>query len=246
MDPDKGILIRCGEAARLNPYDYYAVEAALRIREMAAGGIVTAFTMGPDTARAVLREAYGMGVDEGVLISDPAFAGADVLATSHTLAQAIKTKGAFDLILCGRQTTDGDTAQVGPSIGAHLDIPYASWVTGIESVEKNGIIFIQQLTNVQYRIKLPFPCLLAVETGIYQPRLPSIRLKLQAQKKSYDVMRLDSMPDADAAQYGQKGSPTRVRRIFRPAQEVKGEPLTGDSEVISHILAEMLAELVKP
>ena len=119
MDPRTGVLIRTGLSAVTNLYDRSALEAALRIKEQ-QGGEIHVFTMGPGKAEEVLREAYAMGADHGYLISDRAFGGADVLATSYTLMQAIRSAGAYDLIVCGRQTTDGDTAQTGSALAAWL------------------------------------------------------------------------------------------------------------------------------
>ena len=126
IDPETGAMKRMSGATRTNPYDLFALETALRIREQ-QGGTVTVLTMGPPQAEEMMRDAYTMGADDAVILSDRKFAGADVLATSYALSQAIQVLGGADLILCGRQTTDGDTAQVGPAIAEHLHMPHAAW-----------------------------------------------------------------------------------------------------------------------
>lgn len=130
IDPETGAMKRMSGATRTNPYDLFALETALRIREQ-QGGTVTVLTMGPPQAEEMMRDAYTMGADDAVILSDRKFAGADVLATSYALSQAIQVLGGADLILCGRQTTDGDTAQVGPAIAEHLHMPHAAWVSEI-------------------------------------------------------------------------------------------------------------------
>lgn len=155
VDEKTGVLKRDGVASKMNPYDLYALETALRLKEK-HGGKITVGTMGPPQAQAVVREAYMMGADEGYVFSDRRLGGADVLATSYTLSQAIRSVGDFDLILCGRQTTDGDTAQVGPAIAEHLGIPHAAWVGRLEAVG-DGVDAEQHLQDVIETVHMPFP-----------------------------------------------------------------------------------------
>ena len=173
VDEKTGVLKRDGIASKMNPYDLYALETALRLKE-AVGGKVVVGTMGPPQAQAVVREAYMMGADEGYVFSDRRLGGADVLATSYTLSQAISSVGDFDLILCGKQTIDGDTAQVGPAIAEHLGIPHAAWVSKL-TVEGDGVNAEQQLQDVVETVHMPFPCLVTVEQDIHVPRLPRFR-----------------------------------------------------------------------
>ena len=133
IDPKNNTLMREGASSIINPYDMYAIEEALRIRERIAGKI-TVITMGPPQAEGALREAISFGCDQGILITDRVFAGSDTLATSYTLACAIKKVGDFNLIICGKQAMDGDTAQVGPGISVHLDIPQVTYVKKIEKI----------------------------------------------------------------------------------------------------------------
>lgn len=156
-----------------------------------------------------------MGADKGFLFSDRRLGGADVLATSYTLAQAIRSLGDFDLILCGRQTTDGDTAQVGPAIAEHMGIPHAAWVSRLEVVE-GGVEAEQQLQDLVQTVFLPFPCLVTVEQDIYTPRLPSLLRGRQTAGREIPVLGLDSFMDREPSHYGLEGSPTQVERIFPP------------------------------
>lgn len=221
VDETTGVLKRDGTASKMNPYDLYAVETALRLREL-HGGTVTVGTMGPPQAQAIIREAYMMGVDDGWVFSDRRLGGADVLATSYTLSQAIRSVGDFDLILCGRQTTDGDTAQVGPAIAEHLGIPHAAWVSRLE-VSGNGVQVEQQLQSVIETVYMPFPCLVTVEQDICMPRLPSLKTERAVRDKPIHVEGLDFFMDKDPEHYGLSGSPTQVERIFPPQNEVQKE-----------------------
>lgn len=148
----------------------FAIEAALRLKE-GTGGSVTALTMGPETALKVLQEACAMGADEGCLLSGRAFAGADVLATSYALSQALRALGGFDLILCGRQTTDGDTAQVGPAIAAHLGLPCLCWVKGIKAVSESSVTVRQSVTGGEQVVTCPCPAFWP-RTRIFSPPGP--------------------------------------------------------------------------
>jgi electron transfer flavoprotein beta subunit len=163
----------------------------------------------------VVREAYLMGADAGYVFSDRRLGGADVLATSYTLAQAIRSVGDFDLILCGKQTTDGDTAQVGPAVAEHMGIPHAAWVSRIDA-EAGGVTVEQQLMGTVETVYIPFPCLLTVEQDICMPRLPSLKAARLVADRPIPIVGLDAFLDTDPAHYGLSGSPTQVERIFAP------------------------------
>lgn len=225
VDEATGVLKRDGVASKMNPYDLFALETALRLRE-AHGGRVVVGTMGPPQAQAVIREAYQMGADEGYVFSDRRLGGADVLATSYTLSQAIRSVGDFDLILCGKQTTDGDTAQVGPAIAEHMGIPHAAWVSHIQP-SGSGVDVEQQLQDVIETAHMPFPCLVTVEQDIFMPRLPSLKTARQVKDKPIHILGLDSFLDTDPSHYGLTGSPTQVERIFPPENDVERETWTG-------------------
>ena len=221
VDEETGVLKRSGVQSKMNPYDLYALETALRLKEK-HGGTVTVGTMGPPQAKAIIREAYLMGADVGYVFSDRRLGGADVLATSYTLSQAIQSIGSFDLILCGKQTTDGDTAQVGPAIAEHMGIPHAAWVTEL-TVTGDGVDARQQLQDMIETVHMPFPCLVTVEQDIYMPRLPSLKKAREIGGREIHMMGLDSFPDRDESHYGLSGSPTRVERIFPPENDTEHE-----------------------
>ena len=167
IDPVKNTLIRTGVPSIMNPFDKNALETGLSLKDQ-YGGKVTVISMGPPQAQQVIREAFAMGADGGTLLSDRKFGGADVLATSYTLAQGIKSCGDFDLILCGKQTTDGDTAQVGPEISEWLNIPSVADVVKINQIDEDGITVSMDLPEEVEVAKVQFPCLLAVDKDIFQ------------------------------------------------------------------------------
>lgn len=228
VDEKTGVLKRDGIASKMNPYDLYALETALRLREKNGGKVVVG-TMGPPQAQAVVHEAYMMGADEGYVFSDRRLGGADVLATSYTLSQAIQSVGDFDLILCGKQTTDGDTAQVGPAIAEHMGIPHAAWVSKLE-VSGDGVDAEQQLQDVVETVHMPFPCLVTVEQEIFMPRLPSLKVAREIGDKPITILGLDSFLDTNPEHYGLAGSPTQVERIFPPANDTEHEVWEGDAD----------------
>lgn len=215
MDPQTGLILRDQQQAAVNPYDLPALETALRIKEK-TGAEVTVFTMGPARAAELLREAYAMGADQGILVNDRAFGGADVLATSFTLSQAIRSQGGYELILCGRQTTDGDTAQVSGAMAQWLELPHFMDVTAIRQVESRGITFQQRLAAQLLQWHCAFPCLLAVDRHIFPPRLPSLKGKIASRRREIHCLGLQELPVQDAGRYGSRGSATRVERIFPP------------------------------
>lgn len=242
IDPVTGTLKRDGAAAKINPYDLYALETALRLKEH-CGGTVTAVTMGPPQAEAMMKEAFMMGVDEAYVLTDRTFAGADVLATSYTLAEGIRSIcGDYDIIICGKQTTDGDTAQVGPSMASYLNIPCAAWVSEISEMNSDSITVGQDFVNVRQQVRLKLPCLLTVEKDIYTPRLPSYRLKEQSKDKRVQMVTFARFKDQDASHYGLKGSATSVERIFPPETHSGQEYLDGSSQDIAAQLTDLFAQ----
>ncbi len=242
VDPVTGVLLRNGVDSKLNPYDLYALETALRLRE-SQGGEITVLAMGPPQALAIIKEAYAMGVDAGALLSDRRFGGADVLATSYTLAQGIRKLGDFDLILCGKQTTDGDTAQVGPEVSEWLGIPSVSNVRKIVAVAADGITVEMDMQNDVEVSRVSFPCLLAVDKDIYQPRLPSYIKKMATKEREIPILTLADLPDQDENHYGLHGSPTQVQRVFPPAAHDDQEYWEGSGEELAQRLYAKLAEL---
>ena len=174
IDPMTNTLIREGVQSIINPFDMYAIEEGIQLKERFGGNVIVV-TMGPPQAEAALREAISLGADEGILVSDRAFAGSDTWATSYTLAAAIKKIGGFDLIICGKQASDGDTAQVGPGIAAHLDLPQVTYVKKVENIDEKHAK-VERMTEEGYEVvETPLPCLLTVVKEINEPRLPSLK-----------------------------------------------------------------------
>ena len=242
VDEKTGVLRRDGMESKMNSYDLYALEASLWIKEK-MGGEITAITMGPPQARDIIKEAYMMGIDKGYILSDRKFAGADVLATSYTLSQGIRAIGGFDIILCGKQTTDGDTAQVGPALAEYLEIPHVSWVKSIESITEKSIVVAQDMADSTEIAELAYPCLITVEKGIMQPRLPSFRKKILTADRDVKVLTLDDFADKDADKYGLSGSATRVERIFPPEVNTRRMMWEGKPEELAENMFNTLKEL---
>lgn len=242
VDEKTGVLKRDGVESKINPYDLYAIETALRLKETLPGATVAALTMGPPQAEQSLREAFMMGVDEAVLVSDRRFAGADVLATARALSQAILATGEFGIILCGQQTTDGDTAQVGSEIAEFLDIPHAANVTAIPGVDGRTVTAELDLPVTVETVRIRLPCLLCVNKGIHTPRLPSFKRKKETGDRTIRVLTLNDLPDADPAHYGLDGSPTQVVRIFPPEHHVSHATWRGTGDELAERLGRHLRD----
>lgn len=241
IDPETGAIKRMSGAARTNPYDLFALETALQIREK-LGGTVTVLTMGPPQAEEMMRDAYTMGADDAVILSDRKFAGSDVLATSYALAQGIQVIGGADLIICGKQTTDGDTAQVGPAIAEHMHIPHAAWVSEIVDVTEENISVRQDLVSVSQVSQMSYPCLITVEKDMCVPRLPSYLLKKATAAKKVKIITFADMPDQDLSRYGLVGSPTAVERMFNPPEKEKQVYLEGNAAEKTDALFRILTD----
>jgi electron transfer flavoprotein beta subunit len=223
IDPKTNTLMREGVPSIINPFDLHALEAGLQIRE-SFGGKVIVLTMGPPQAESSLREALSMGADEAVLLSDRAFAGADTWATSYTLAKAINKIGA-DIVFCGKQAIDGDTAQVGPETAEFLHIPHIAYVKKIEEVKEKHIR-VQRLMDEGYDVvESSLPVLLTVVKELNNPRMPSLKGKMTAKKAEIKKMGMVEV-EGEEDSVGLKGSPTQVKRIFAP--ELKTERMMID------------------
>lgn len=242
INPETNTLIRDGVASIVNPFDMFAIEEALRLKAK-LGGKITAISMGPPQAEAAIREAVSMGVDEGVLLSDKAFAGSDTWATSYTLALGIRKIGEFDLIICGKQASDGDTAQVGPGIATHLDIPQITYVRKIEDITEEKISAERLLETGYEVIESSLPCLLTVVKEINEPRLPSLKGKMAARKAEIKKWTAEDI-GAEPAKTGLDGSPTKVVKIFTPPPREGGEMLKGEPAEVAETLAAKLKDLV--
>jgi electron transfer flavoprotein beta subunit len=242
VDEKTGVLKRDGVDSKMNPYDLYAIETALRIKEK-VGGKISALTMGPSQAGEIIKEAYMMGVDEGALVSDRKFAGADVLATSYTLSQAVKKLGSFELIICGKQTTDGDTAQVGPEMAEYLGIPHIANVIKIVELKADSVIVEMDMANTIELAEIKYPCLLTVDKNIFQPRLPSYRRKVETKNREIKIISLKDFEDQNEKMYGLNGSPTQVERIFPPSANNQREMWKGSSEELVGKVSKKFKEL---
>ncbi|MBN1384103.1 MAG: electron transfer flavoprotein subunit beta/FixA family protein [Elusimicrobia bacterium] len=231
IDEKTGTLKREGVEAQVNPFDLYAIEEAIRLKEKLKEkiiGKVIVLTMGPPQAEKALRECLAMGCDEAVLVSDREFAGSDTWATSYTLAQAIKKIGAYNIIICGKQAIDGDTAQVGPGVAEMLDIPHIAYVKKIENIENIEKITVERMMEDGYDlIESPLPCLLTVVKEINTPRMPSLRGMMFSKKAEIKHINAKFI-EADKTKIGIAGSPTNVMKVFCPPPRSGGERISGE------------------
>ncbi|MCK5580796.1 MAG: electron transfer flavoprotein subunit beta/FixA family protein [Candidatus Omnitrophica bacterium] len=243
IDPETNTLIREGVKSMINPFDMYAIEEGVRLKEKFEGK-VTVITMGPPQATEALREAISLGCDEGILVSDRAFAGSDTLATSYTLAMAMKKLDDVDIIICGKQASDGDTAQVGPGIATHLDIPQITYVKKIEKIE-NKTLIAERMTEEGFEIvQTRMPCLITVVKEINEPRIPSLKGKMKAKKAEFPIWKALDM-ELEEERLGLSGSPTQVSKIFSPPQKQKGEIFEGNPTDCVEKLVELVKDQLK-
>jgi electron transfer flavoprotein alpha/beta subunit len=243
IDPVTNTLKREGVESIINPFDMYAIEEALRIKERFGEGEVTVVTMGPPQALEALKEAISMGCDKAILLSDRKFAGSDTWATSYTLSQAVKKIGEFKIILCGKQASDGDTAQVGPGISTHLDIPQVTYVKKIEDITTEKAT-VERMTEEGYDIiETPLPAVFTVVKEINEPRLPSLKGKMKAKKAEIPVWTAEDLSCIEE-KIGLDGSPTRVVKIFSPEPREGGRFLEGDPDEIAKELSGLLKDVV--
>ncbi len=241
INPETNTLMRDGVEAQINPFDCYALEEAVRIKERAGEGKVTVVSMGPPQAEGALREAIELGADAGILLSDRAFAGADTWATSYTLAKALEKMG-YDLIVCGMQAIDGDTGQVGPGIAVHLGIPQVTYVSKIESLDKKRAV-VQRLVEEGHEVvQVDLPALFTVVKEINEPRTPSLRGKMAAKKAQIPVWTAADL-EAPADKLGLLGSPTQVVKVFSPERRGGGEVWQGEARELAVKLVDTLREM---
>jgi len=243
INPETGTLIREGVPSIINPFDTYAIEEGLLLKEQ-FGGKVTVISMGPPQAMEALKEAVAMGADEAILLSDKAFAGSDTWATAYTLSQAIKKLGEFDVILCGKQAMDGDTGQVGPGIARQLDISQLTYVFKIRELdpEARTLVVERLLEEGREVVQAPLPAVLTVVKDINQPRYPTFLGIRRATKMQIPSWTAVDLPDTDPSKCGLEGSPTQVVRVFGPpAREGEVDLIEADStDDAAGILADKL------
>lgn len=247
IDQETSTLVLEGVETITNPFDEFAIEEALLTRE-AHGGEVHVITMGPPQAIDVLRNALAMGADQAYLLSDPAFAGADTLATAYTLSKAIQKIGDVDLVICGKQAIDGDTAQVGPGIATRLKIPQLTYVSKVREIdpEKGRIVVERMVEDGIQAVESSVPAVVTVMKDINEPRLPSLLGIRKAAKAEIPTWTAADLP-VDHNRLGLKGSPTWVASVFRPEQRRGGEVLQGEiPEVVSELVDKLLeAKIIK-
>ncbi len=234
IDPEKHTLIREGVPSIVNTFDAYALETAARIKDANPGTTITLLSMGPDQAKAALTECLAVGGDEAYLASDRAFGGSDTLATSYILSCCIRKieeeVGDFDLIFAGKQAIDGDTGQVGPEIGAHLDIPVVTYASEVKY--EDGQVICRRDSDKGYdMISVQTPAVITVVKTDYEPRYPSIKSKMAARKKEIKMITAADLEGViDLAHCGLKGSPTKVKKTYTPERnntcvKIEGEDL---------------------
>ncbi len=243
VDPVTGVLIRDSQQVKMNPYDLYGLELSFKLKDEHENINVHAVSMGPPSAKQVLHEAIYMGADEASLITDRLFAGADVLATSYTLSQLIKTIDHYDLIICGKQTTDGDTAQVGPEMAEFLNIPHIPYVKEILNMDEKSITVLSDYEDFEEVVTIKLPCLITVEKSkLLNPRLPSYNRKRLYEHQKINELTLKQLKDQNEKHYGLKGSPTQVEEIFPPQNEKHLEILKGSANDVANKIVQVLNE----
>ena len=214
IDEVKHTLIRSGVPSILNPFDEFAVEEALKIREK-LGGEVTVVSMGPLQAKEALSKCLAMGADRAILLSDPKFAGADTWATSKTLAMTVQKIG-FDLVICGMKAIDGETCQVGPEMAELLNVPHVSYVKRLEISEDGKSLVAERMTEQGHQlVSSSIPCLLTATKALNVPRIPTLLSQMAAKKKVIEIFTAESI-DAQKDQVGLPGSRTHVLKVFTP------------------------------
>ncbi len=241
MNKETNTIIREGIEAIINPFDTYAIEEGVRIKEK-TGGKTTVLSMGIPSVADLLKETLAVGIDEAVLLSDRTFAGADSLATSYALSKGIEHIGDYDLIVCGKQAMDGDTAQVGPGLAEKLGIPHTTYVRKIEEIN-DKYIRCQRMTEDGYDIiEMPLPAVITVVKEINEPRLPSLKGMMRAKRAVVTVLTAKDI-GADSDLCGLKGSPTQVVKTFVPVHDVQSEMIEGEPEEQAEKLAKKLLSM---
>jgi len=237
IDPVTNTLIRQGVPSIVNPFDKNALEAALKLKDK-YGANVTVISMGPPQAKDALKECLAMGADSAILVSDRAFGGSDTLATSYTLASAIRKIGKYDLIFCGKQAIDGDTAQVGPEAAEHLDIPQLTYVAKID-VDGTTVRVEREHEDGTEIIEAQCPVMItSIKSEDTEPRFPTVKRTMKANRTEIPVWTVADLV-VDANQLGLKGSPTQVRKIFTPPRRTEGIVINSGSA------RENVAELIQ-
>lgn len=241
QDEKTGSLIRNSAGSMPNPNDRNALEACLQVREK-TGGSITAITMGPKQARASLRNALALGVDEAYHMTDNSFSGADVLATAYTLNLGIRRIGLPHMVFCGQQSIDGDTGQVAAELAEFLGYSHVYYVTEILEINNKEITIVSKMGRYIGRIRVRFPVILSIDNESFNPRVSSFRDKMMAQKKTIEVLTLKDLEDKNKDNFGYKGSPTKVKKMFVPKITRAGEILSNSTSQNVDLLMKKLKE----
>jgi len=240
IDPKTGNLIREGVESIINPDDRHAIEVAITLNQE-LGGKTTALSMGPPQAIDAVSEALGMGIDQGILLTDKNFAGADTWATAYTLGKAIRKIKGYDLVICGRQAIDGDTAQIGPQIAEFLNLPQLTYVREIEEIDEKRIVVKRALEDGYERVESPLPALITVLREINRPRHPRVSFLIDACQDKAPIKIWDAADlGVTVQEIGLSGSLTRVIKTFSPKSKREGEILKGDTDdVVSQLIGRL-------
>jgi len=245
IDPETNTLVREGIPAIINPFDQYAIEAAMQIKDT-YGGTVTLLAMGPPQAVDALQKGLSYGADRAILLTDGAFRGSDTLATSAALTagiRAVAKEQPVDIVICGKQTIDGDTAQVGPGIATRLGYTQVTYVGKIESVDaaKGRIRVRRVLEGAEESLEAPLPVVLTVLKEIGEPRYASLPLLIRGLRTPVPIWGVKNV-EVGADEVGLAGSPTQVRRIFAPPQRTGGDIISvdGDADRVANELLDRL------
>lgn len=246
IDPVKNTLIREGVPSILNPFDGYALEAAARIKDKDPSAKIVVLSMGPEQAKAVLKESLAIAADKAYLVSGRTFGGSDTLATSYIISEAIKkieeTEGKFDAIFCGKQAIDGDTAQVGPEIAEHLGYPQVTYALEAE-VEGDLVKVKKEMDDGAAIIGVKTPCVVTFTKPAWDPRYPTIKRKMAANKAVIDTLSEEHLAGIDTTMIGLKGSPTKVKKTFVPQKKSGGVKIQEESnEDSAKKLCQLLSE----
>jgi len=245
FDVKTGRVDRGSAELEINPFDLYALELAVRLRE-SLGGRIVALAMAPPHAEKALRDAIARGADRAILLSDPKFAGADTLATSYTLASAIRKLGSFRLILCGEKSVDGDTGQVGPEVAEHLSIPHAAFVQGVVDFDDESITVETDFGVSYYLVRLKYPALLSVSRPLsfkgekLEPRIPKLSDHMRARKAMVEVWQAGDLHEIDPSRIGWAGSPTRVVKAFYALEKGKNPAVFKSVDDAAEAVIELL------
>ena len=241
FDLEKGRLDRTSAEAVINPFDLNALETAVQLKEK-VGGTVIALSMGPDQAETALRDTIARGADEAILLTDQRFVGSDTLATSYTLASAIKKLGSFDLVVCGEKTVDGDTAQVGPEVAEFLNIPHVAFVEEIVDTEDQKIVIKSRMDKYHNLVELKLPGLITVTKDINNPRLPTFRDKMKSRRATLEKWNAEKIAKSEEMDnFGFNGSPTWVVKVYAPPSgRRKGQLVKEAPEKAAERIAQIL------